>query len=342
MANPIAVVYNANWSTLDDQRALHSLLPVNHQYGDRISTLADGRRLLGSRAHDDYCPRALRVRCRKRATCLMVRAHSRGGYGPHRQEPLDTPLDIMACFVAVPDWQAEGLDAEAMFLRHVTPDVSMANRVGPSGNYTFDFNAYIMNTAEDIFMGLWSLRQHALAAKSRVHLKMAPLAVGPSIRTRFGDPLAPLLMPAYVQALSMACHSAVNATWIHTLELIDFTRGQLTPSLRIKGVRIMSGARRDAFDFSGIQDAVLPAILAPCDAFARVGLTVESASLSACMANNSNMRQVLQQASFVYVPFGQPTLIKDDASNAGSNPCGGVQPATCGPTSGTQASGIVG
>lgn len=293
------VFFHSTWSTEAEQRHLHSVLPVAHDYGDKRSVLRDGSTIAGRAAHDALVNPQLRMRCRKRATLVSVHATHAG----INRVPLKDPIDVLLCFSATPDWHAVGLDVEAYFLRPVADcdpkSVPWVPRIGP---YVFNFSAFMSSVYEDLALAFGALKATFVAAnategpKRKLHLKLVPLGVGPTIRTRFGDYLAPLVMPVYVVALQYACNTFVHESWIDTLEFVDHTRGQISPMVNVRNVRVISGSSRDAFDFTGSHGA--PAIVAPCDAFCTIGGRPEDRNLAATLANNSNLRERMQ------LPYG--------------------------------------
>ena len=288
--SPVVFFYS-NWSTEAEQRKLHSVLPVAHEYGDKKAFLKDGTIITGRDQHDALASAQLRMNCRKRATLVSVRATHAGV----KRSPLPEPIDVLLCFCATPDWHATGLDAETHFLLPPT-NCSWAPRVGP---YAFNFSAFMASVYEDLSLAFNAIRttHEASGVRQKLHLKLVPLGVGPTIRTRFGDYLAPLVMPVYVVALQYACNAFVNETWVNTLEFVDHTHGLiLSPMLSVRNVRIISGSGRDAFDFTGAHG--MPAIMAPCDAFCVIGGRPEDRNLAATLANNSNLRSRLE------LPFG--------------------------------------
>lgn len=291
------VVFHPRYSSAADQHRLHQLLPVSHEYGDKKATLPDGRVIAGRKEHDAWVPAAVRMRCRKRCTIMpLIASHT--GIG-HSRAALAQPASVIACFVSTPDWHASGLDAEALFLRPLGPP--QGPPVGPPhgavtlmpriGSYAFDFQTYLASTYEDLAMAFTSMRQ-LMASGGRYHLKIVPIGVGTGIRTRYGEPLAPMVLPAYLLALQYAIAAFVDESWVDTLEFIDHAHGSLTPYVQnYKRVRIMSASTRDVYDFSGATG--LPAVMAPADAFCRIGGSPGDKNLAATMANNSNMRQLL-------------------------------------------------
>lgn len=261
------VYYHCAWSTEADQKLLHEKLPLSHEYGDRRSTLKDGTSIIGKVAHDAYASPELRIRCRKRCSVFRVQSNDR---------------IVHLCFASIPDWQAIGLDVESFFL---TTHTSALPRIGP---YGFNIGAYISSVYEDLVMSFHAIKASRKSTKDKFHLKLVPLGIGPTVRTRFGDYVAPIVLPAYIMALQYACIYNINDSWVDTLEFVDHTRGSLSPFVNIVNVRIISNTSRDAYDFSG--STGIPAIVAPCDSFCIIGSTSEDKTLATTLANHSDLR----------------------------------------------------
>lgn len=280
------VWFNKGWSTEEDQRLLHKSLPVAHDYGDRWSMLDSGAELVGRQAHDLHLAPEVRIRTRKRCSLCVVSATHVGSGAARRI--LETPFDVLVSFTATPDWHAVGLDAEYFFLRPFD-DKQAWPRLGP---YMFAFTTFLTSVYEDLVMSLTAIRSNLHGRK--VHLKLVPLGVGPTIRTRYGDLLGPAMIPVYVVALQYALLAMVDATWVHCIEFVDSLHGQMSPFVSIPHVQIVSGQSRDAFDFSR-SDAPARAVLAPCDSFCRIGGLEKDKTLAATLANNSNLRDIVKQ-----------------------------------------------
>ena len=279
--------------TEDEVRALYDALPTSHEYGDKRSVLADGTVLVGREAHDALVARELRLKTRKRVALVTTTA-THMGTGTWRQ-PLKAPMRVHIAFVSTADWQAVGLDAEALFL------CLDGNLHGPRiGPYTFNFTAYVASVYEDLCMSLSALRQVALQEGAKLHIKLVPLGVGPTIRTRFGDYLGPTVIPAYLTALQYACNAMISDSWVEAIEFVDHTGGAISPFVSVKrSVKVISNSTRDALDFSGARGR--PAIVAPCDAFCRIGGSPTDKNLAATLAMNTTMRTDNVRPSFVNV-----------------------------------------
>jgi len=278
------VYYNAVWSSEAEQTKLHSLLPESHDYGDQRAILEDGTILVGKQNHDAYVDSVLRVKTRKRCTILQLEATHMGTFAARIAFP--KPMKTLVCFCSIPDWHATELDVEMFFLRPAEPSCIMPR----IGQYNFFFSTYIMSMYEDLVMCLNALKENS---KERLHLKMIPLAVGHTIKTRYGDYLGSQIIPSYLLALQYACNQCIDDTWIETLEFVDHSHGSLSPTYSNKKIRIISSSSRDAFDFSGHRG--YPAILAPCDAFSKIGGLANEKHLSSTLANNSNLRTILKE-----------------------------------------------
>lgn len=284
----VFIFYNKLWSTKEEQVLFHSLLPKYHDYGDKKSILNDNTMLMGREQHDEYIRPEMRLKCRKRCTIVEVLANQSG------TKALDN-LSVTICLSAIPDWQAMGLDAEAFFLKPYELFESLP-RLGP---YAFNIGTYVASTYEDLVMCFDSLKSRC--KNKKYHLKLVPLGIGPTVRTRFNDYLGPLVVPAYLLALQYACNACIDASWVEALEFVDHTGGSLSPFVSPKNVRIISRTSRDAFDFT---DCVgHPAIVAPCDAFCSIGSTVQSKNLLTTMANNSNLRSVVGPGPSAFIPW---------------------------------------
>lgn len=292
--------FHTSYCTVNEIESLHGVLPASHEYGDRKSTLANGQIVEGREAHDALCAPSLRMKCRKRCT-LIDATCTHVGSGAWRV-PLKGPAQVLLAFVPTVDWHAVGLDAESTFLKLDEASVVQGPRIGP---YTFNFTAYVASVYEDICMSLDLLRQAAASKGRKLHIKLVPLGIGPTVRTRFGDYLAPTVIPAYLTALQYACNAMIHDGWVEALEFVDHTGGTISPFVNVRRtVKIISGSTRDALDFAGARG--LPTVLAPCDAFSRIGGLPSDKNLASTLANNSNLRDQLESLQFqAYVPQAQ-------------------------------------
>jgi len=295
------IVFNKSRSTAEDQFELLQKLPIAHEYGDASSVfIIEGKEeRLGRAETNERVNPELRIRGRKRCTLALLTA-THTGVGLARR-PITEPIEVLTCFAAVPDWQAENLDAELFFLKAEDSDAPELSPTGPRiGRYIFDFAAFALSMYEDLAMCFDALKDTALESKTRCHLKIVPLGVGPTIKTRYGDCLGPYIIPVYLIVLQFACNAYINDSWVETLEFVDHSKGLMTPTLNLKKVRILSAVSRDAFDFTA--STGLPTILLPCDAFCVLGSGARN--LATTLSNNSNMKSIdFAQSIFRPWPF---------------------------------------
>jgi hypothetical protein len=166
---------------------------------------------------------------------------------------------------------------------------------------------------EDLVMCLTAIKAYiwpmVVSSKRKAHIKLVPLAVGMSIRTRYGEFLGPLLIPAYLTAVQYACNTFLDDSWVETLEFVDHAYGQLTPVLALRHIRIFSSSVRDAFDFSGATG--IPILIAPCDAFSKVGGSPSDKTLASTLAANSDLSARISKSQYQFVswPFEGRTNI---------------------------------
>lgn len=295
------IVFNGSRSTAEEQFQLLNCLPVSHSYGDANTTFViDGVEKKLSRQEVDILVSAdLRIKTRKRCILMPLMAtHTSSG---NMRRPLEERLNVLACFLSVPDWQAVGLEVETHFLKldngsAETGTTAYGPKIGP---YSFDFASYALSVYEDLAMCFSTLKTAVLSNATKCHLKIVPLSVGQNIKTRFGDYLAPYVIPVYIIALQFACKAFLDSSWVQAIEFVDHSGGFMTPVVDLKGIRIMSGVMRDAFDFSSV--TAMPAILLPCDAFCVLGS--RDRNLASTMANNSNLRSIdLRKSTFTAWP----------------------------------------
>lgn len=290
------LIYNCNWSTLEDQKVLHNMLPVMHDYGDRYSEVyspgTDSTTILkGPTEHHMYIDSMLRIKTRKRCYLINLKA-THVGFGRQRQ-PLETPLKVQACFLSTVDWEAKYLDAEHFFLVAQNPVLPMGPRIGP---YDFSFSAYVGSMYEDLVMGLMALKSvcHKDSPSNRYHLKVLPLGAAINMKSPCGSAFGPLLVPAYLIALQYAISVCINDSWITTLEFVDHTRA-LSPYVQVPNVHILTTSK-DPLDFSYGRGS--PALLGPTDPFCKLG----HGKNNAAVANNSNLRDLADVEAYVTWP----------------------------------------
>jgi hypothetical protein len=296
---PCIIVFNSTKCTAEDQYELLKKLPEAHEFGDGSSQFIINSETVryDRQQTDTYLDPELRIKTRKRCSLASLVA-SHFGIGAMRR-PIE-PLEVLACFLSVPDWQAKDLDVERFFLK-----IDPSKQIGPSiGKYSFDFSSFALSMYEDLVMSFDAIKDTVVNSKLKCHLKIVPLGIGPSIKSRFGDFLGPYIIPVYLIVLQFACNACLTSDWVHTVEFVDHSKGYMTPTLDLKGVRILSCISRDAFDFAGLVQDVLPAILLPCDSFCSLTSKTTSRNLVSTLANNSNLRSIdFLQSAFKAWPF---------------------------------------
>lgn len=292
------VFYNKHLSSEKDQKLIHDALPLKHEYGDRNATLSNGEKIYGRAEHDRIIDRNTRINGRKRCTLFNLTA-THYGQDLNRVE-LEHPMPVVACFVSVPDWHAEGLDVEQNFL---LPTNELSIGKGPRiGIYTFALGNFIESIYEDLVMSITVVRQMFLSNKIKCHLKIVPLGVGPTIRTRYGQYLGPYLISGYLLALQHACNTMLAEQWVDTLEIVDHTAGKMTPTVDLRKIRIISNLSRDVLDFSG--SVGWPAIICPCDSFCKIGSVKGEKNLASTVAENTNLRSFdISAYTYLQWPF---------------------------------------
>jgi len=292
------VFFNKHLSTSEDQKYLHERLPIKHEYGDRSATLSNGDKIFGRSEHDKIVDKRLRIKARKRCTLFNLMA-THYGLDINRVQ-LETAMPVVACFVSVPDWHAEGLDVEENFLLPTNDDV--IGRGPRIGIYTFALGSFIESMYEDLVMSITVVRQLFIANKIKCHLKIIPLGVGPTIRTRYGQYLGPYLISGYLLALQYACNSMLTENWVDTVEIVDHSAGKMTPTLDLRKIRIISNLSRDVLDFSG--SVGWPAVICPCDSFCRIGSVKGEKNLASTIAENTNLRSFdISAYTYINWPF---------------------------------------
>jgi hypothetical protein len=285
MNEPI-IVFNSLWSTEEDQKEMQTKLAIRHDFGDSFSILPDNQELKGHEEHSVWASNELRIKTRKRVTLCEIKAHS-SGFGQYKKK---NDIDVLCAFLCVPDWQAPFLEVETYFLR--LDNYANGPRIGP---YVFEFGSYMTCIYEDAKMCLQALQGCSHGTGRKLHLKIAPLGIGPTIKTRNGDFIAPFVVPSYLLAMQFVLTEFIDESWIDTLEFVDFTK-TLSPFISKPNVRILTGSR-DVLDFQGHK--AVPCILVPCDAFLKIGYGTKS--VVSTIGQNSNLLEVLK-GQIKYMP----------------------------------------
>lgn len=274
--NKMLVVFADNQDAVEETV---SLLPVTHSFGDAISVLEDGSTLRGTYEHDTYAPN--RFRARHRSHLFLTSIHHMGGYGPFvRKRASECP--VIVCMTCAHDWAVYDPD----LFKACDIDIKLGSR-------PFNVVEYARRVIKDFSIALQGIQM--MRNGQRVWLKIAPIAMGPSIQTDDGQYVAPVASFWYSHAVATVLGRMVNADWVHTLEIVDFT-GVLWPlqqMLQVPNVRTFFPSVRDILDFRGCPGAVLPAVMIPVDTFSAPWKRSETLfdSLAVCVANNTNIVQ---------------------------------------------------
>jgi len=295
--NPI-VVFNKNHADAEQIKKLYSVLPMLHEFGDKRSVLDDGTEVLGPQKHLELLDLKTRFDTRKR--CTLYPLHSTHYLLQKIRMPQS--LHVLVSFCSVVDWQ--GPEAEKYFL-------TLSDQPDPEciriGHYNFHCGQYVASILEDLTMCIDSIRSILMSQKDKfkkAHLKIIPLGVGPTIRTRLGDALGPYIIPAYALALQYACIGMVNSQWVHTLEIVESSGSIVIPG--VPGVTVVHTSR-DVFDFNHLE--ATPVVLAPSDSFCKIGSKkhLNERTLAYSIQNNSNIHDFYDK---------EPMLVSWPFSNA--------------------------
>jgi len=269
----MAYVYH----TTDVNNVLYLMqkLPVSHLYGDARAVLNDGNILKGIDEHDNYCSREIRNACNTRTTLFDTQVLSYGGYGRIRKVSVK-PHRVLMALSSVTDWSIPN-----EFLNDKPAEFSLQLY----DNQYFHVPRFMQQVFRDFSVAFYAL-QDLTPANQRLWIKIAPLAMGPTIGQVFH-----LAYPWYSEAVKLVFQKFVNESWVHTIELIDFHNiyGHLGT---IKNVNIIVPSNRDALDFSGCPENVLPASILPMDSFCAPwlrGRVTAYESLATCALNNTSV-----------------------------------------------------
>jgi hypothetical protein len=273
-----------------DEEAIKTVfakLPVVHMFGDLYSVLEDGSTI---QDHESYCPKAIRNEARSRSVVFQTDLHSIGGYGPIAKKPVHSQ-HVLVCLTSVLDW----CDTDG-------PIFKLSEIPLYIGSLPFDAYEYMRTIIQDVSLALKSVKN---SCSEKVWLKIAPLAMSPSIQTKEGIAMAPVASFWYMQALSIAIGQLVRDSWVHTLEIVDFFGLLHSMQLNVPKVRIYLPSTRDILDFRGCPPSVLPAVIVPVDSFSSPWKhkTGVYDSLATAVCNNTNLVHETHDPIFVKTTF---------------------------------------
>lgn len=274
----------------DDARAVLEKLPLTHMFGDVHSVLETGVCLRGKSEHDALVPREQRSSARSRCVVFNATIDSIGGYGPvARKKTQECP-----CIVAlssVIDW-ADVHTEPNLWTEHEGLRIAL-------GSLPFNPVEYMRTVLRDVTLAFKSIQ---FVAKDKVWLKIAPLAMSPSIQTNEGVYVAQTAALWYIQAIHAALKD-LSPTWVHTVELVDFCGLFSHVQLSIPGIRIIVPSTRDILDFRGCPGNVMPAVIVPVDSFSAPWKRQERHydSLAVAVCNNTDIVRQTKEPTFVKV-----------------------------------------
>lgn len=273
-------------SEVDVVRTVFEKLPVVHLFADAYSVLEDGSALKGPDEHNAYLDRKTRRAARTRSVVFETTIRYVGGYGPiPRKRTPDCP--VLACFASVPDWcdMDDGVFTESILNLKI-------------GSLPFNAYEYMRIVIEDVCCAFKAIKN---SCSDRVWLKIAPLAMGPSIQTKENAYVSPIASFWYAQAISIAINEHVRDSWVHTLEIIDLTGLLHSLQLNVPKVRVILPSVRDILDFRGCPGNIMPACIVPVDSFSRpwANKTTLFDSLATCVCNNTDISKDSHDPVFV-------------------------------------------
>ena len=290
-------IFYTNCSEIEIE-SLVKALPITHAFGDEVSILEDSRVLHGQEQHDTYYPRTLRKKTRVHTFVFDTFVNYVGGYGPYQRKAIREHPVIVA-LTSVPDWSAKDLDIEDSVLVENKPEWPV-----PIGSRFFHGPNYSRMVYLDFCVAFEGLKSYY--KNHKLWIKIAPLAMGPTISTAEKVNIFAYAAPWYTQGLAMAIQHLAKSSWIYAIELIDFT-GTLTGLANFlippEGVQIIVPSNRDILDFTACPTDVLPACIAPVDSFCGPWKKQPSTSfenIASCIVNNTNIIYD-QNKTFQYV-----------------------------------------
>jgi hypothetical protein len=274
----------------DDVRTVYEKLPLTHMFGDVHSVLETGVCLRGRDEHDSLVARQLRTSARCRCVVFNATIDFIGGYGPvTRKKTQECP-----CIVAlssVIDWADVHTEPD-LWTEHKDLRIAI-------GSMPFNPVEYMRTVLNDITMAIKAIQ---FVAKDRVWLKIAPLAMSPSIQTNEGVHVAQTAALWYIQAIHAALKQ-LSCSWVHTVEIVDFCGLFSHVQIAIPGVRVIVPSTRDILDFRGCPGNIMPAVIVPVDSFSAPWKRQEKHydSLAVAVCNNTDIVRQTKDPTFVKV-----------------------------------------
>ena len=283
------IVFHKDYSTSQEQTLLQEKLPLHHEFGDACTKINTFKTLTTESEHEEYCSSELRIKTRKRCTFFID------------LQLQNSNQKVSICFLSTPDWCTNRLDVQRYFM--IESSVSCKVDYPRLGSYSFHFVEYMKHTFEDLVMSLQTIKHFAKLDNRMLHLKIVPIGIGYGIKTCEGISVYKHIFPFYICAIVQACNVVCDATWIHTLEFVDHTAGYLSPFYTNSEFEVVLQSERAVLDFSNAKG--IPTLLCPCDAFEIIGSLPNTKSLACSIANQTDLRTVLQtkQPEYMSWPF---------------------------------------
>jgi hypothetical protein len=247
------------------------LLPVHHKFSDTLSQLSNGQYVQGHVEHEVYCPTSIRNAYRYRTLVFPSKVFCNGGYGGFPVVTYPVPKDCTVAFIAIHDWTLES----EFILANPT---AICQQI--QDHKYLHIEKYVQSIFKSFVVAFTALQEKC---SGKVYIRIAPMAMGPSI----GKHLFNITKQWYMKAVCLALLNSVNASWVDTIDLIDF-HGIFTEIPKIPNVNIKC-SRNDILD---IPKSDHYAILAPIDSFSKPWLReplVLFDNLASCIINNTSI-----------------------------------------------------
>lgn len=265
----VATIYHNTDSCIEN---FFAQLPIHHKFSDSYSLLANGQVLHGISEHDVYCPLIMRNQYKDRTVVFHTKINYQGGYGGFPRLQYECPKDCTVAFVAAHDWT---LPNDFMIPKNIPGSLPIYE------NMYLDVEKYVQNIFQSFVIAFYALQN---SLKEKLYIRIAPIAMGPSI----GKHLFQLSKTWYMKAVCLAILHAVNSSWVETIDLIDFFN-IFTEIPKIPNVSIFC-SRNEILDYPKTDKHY--ALIAPVDSFSKPWLReplVLFDNLAACIINNTSI-----------------------------------------------------